>query len=341
MPIKVYKRGKTYHYRGTVDGIRLRGSTGTSDKKTAHRLAQEAERKIWRRHLDGAGADVTMALAFMIYRKAGKCDRFLILLEDYWKDTSVRDVTKGKIRALASKLYPNAKGATLNRQVIVPMQAVINHAAELDLCDSIKVKRFTKDTKTKVPATLEWITAFCVQAVADDLPHLAALALFMFGTGARRGEACAIRWADVDLTKKLATVNQTKIKDIRKPHLPNMVVAALANIPSNRNPDELVFSYASGESVGKVWTNVAKRAGIAPLTPHCCRHGFATTMLHKGFDPKTVAVRGGWKDAGTVLKHYAHAIEDITVTDALFDTNLTQDTHVNNLTNSNIKEISK
>ncbi|MBL8582637.1 MAG: tyrosine-type recombinase/integrase, partial [Rhizobiaceae bacterium] len=60
------------------------------------------------------------------------------------------------------------------------------------------------------------------------------------------------------------------------------------------------------------------------LTPHCCRHGFATTMLQKGFDVKTVAERGGWKDATTVLRTYAHAIKDMTVTNVLFDTPVTQ-----------------
>jgi hypothetical protein len=47
-------------------------------------------------------------------------------------------------------------------------------------------------------------------------------------------------------------------------------------------------------------------------------------MLRAGIDVKTVADRGGWKDAGTVLKYYAHALEDQTITDKLFDTNLTQ-----------------
>ncbi|MBC7137239.1 MAG: hypothetical protein H5U17_00605 [Defluviimonas sp.] len=43
-------------------------------------------------------------------------------------------------------------------------------------------------------------------------------------------------------------------------------------------------------------------------------------MLRAGFDVKTVAARGGWKDAAIVLKTYAHAIEDRTVTDAVFST---------------------
>jgi hypothetical protein len=47
---------------------------------------------------------------------------------------------------------------------------------------------------------------------------------------------------------------------------------------------------------------------------------------------------GGWKDVATVMKYYAHAVNDPTVTDALFDTNLTQGATNPPVTNSNYKE---
>ncbi|MGR3342967.1 MAG: tyrosine-type recombinase/integrase, partial [Paracoccaceae bacterium] len=73
--------------------------------------------------------------------------------------------------------------------------------------------------------------------------------------------------------------------------------------------------------------------GLKPLTPHCCRHGFATTMLHARNDVKPGAQMGGWTDVATVVKHYAHAMADTTVTDVIFDTNLTQDNDCETLTN--------
>lgn len=333
MPLEIYKRGAIWHYRGTVAGRRLRGTTGATEKAIAERIAAEKEAAGWRRHLDGPGAYVTFAQAAIAYRDAGKSVRFLEPIEDHWRDTVIRDVTTGAIRQSAIKLYPNVSGATRNRQVIVPTQAVINHAAELEWCSPIKVRRFPISTKTKTPVTTEWVGAFAKQANKDDLRHLAGLCLFMFGTGARRGEACALLWSDVDLFAKTASIRQTKIDDTRIAHLPPPVAIALANIPSNHHPDDPVFGYANGESVGQVWRNVAVRAGISPLSPHSCRHGFATTMLQAGIDPKTVAVRGGWKDVATVMKHYAHAMADPTVTDVLFGTNLTQDTNDKSLTN--------
>lgn len=324
MPLTLFRRGDVWHYRGTVAKRRLRGSTGTSDRKIAERIKAEAEALEWRRHLDGPEAELTFAQATSAYIEAGKPQRFILAILDYWKDTKVSNINTGAVHRAARVLYPTALAATRNRQVIVPVQAIINFCAENEWCSPVRFRRFKTTTpRTKVPATAQWVRNFDRQARLDALPHLGALCLFMFATGARRGEACALTWGMVQLEARTATIRQTKIDHVRSAHLPGDVVMALANIPSNRNPEELVFGYATGESVGKVWTNVAARAGIAPLTPHCCRHGFATTMLQRGFDAKTVAVRGGWADAATVLKHYAHALDDPTVTDALFDTKST------------------
>ena len=320
MAFKVSKRGETYHYSGTVAGRRLRRTTGTADKGTAERIAAEAEAREWRRHLDGPEAQVTFAQASIAYRQAEKATRFLDRIEDYWKDTLIGDITEGAIKQSAFKLYPDAKAATRNRQVIVPTQAIINHAASMGWCGPIRVKRFKITTRIMEPATQEWVKAFAAHAS----PHLGALCLFMFGTGARIGEAVALTWGQVNLSERAVVLNQSKVGRERKSHLQAPVLAALANIPGNRNPDDPVFQYGKAENVKQVWDNVIVRAGIKRLTPHSCRHGFATTMLRAGYDVKTVATLGGWKDAATVLKYYAHARDDMTVTDVLFDANLSQ-----------------
>ncbi len=334
MPLKIHKRGEIWQYSGTVAGRRLRGTTGTSDKARAQRIAAEVEAREWNRHLDGPG-DVTMAQASIAYRQAEKTTRFLTKIEDHWRDTPLRKITAGAIQQSAMQLYPNVSAATRNRQVIVPTQAIINHAAALGWCAPIKVARFAIEAKKREAADLPWVTAFAAQAVKDGLPHLAALCLFMFGTGARIGEAVRMTWREVDLTERTATLYGRKPRPwTRTAHIAAPVLATMANIPSNRNPDDQVFGYLDAQNVKQTWENVIRRAGIKRMTPHCCRHGFATTMLRAGYDVKTVAEMGGWKDAGIVLKHYAHAIKDRTITDAIFDTYLAQATKYNRATNS-------
>lgn len=321
MPLTLHRRGKNWHYRGTVAGRRLRGSTGTADRSIAERIKAEVEAKAWDRRFDGPGAGLTMAQVFTAYLDSDKPERFLLRLADYWKDTLVENVRPETVRQAAKKIYPGAAEPTWNRQVIKPTQAAINYAAELGWCQRISVRRYTENPELKTPATLEWVLAFSDQAAKDDLQHLGALCLFMFGTAARVGEACRLQWRDVDLDNATAKIHLFKPTPwSRTAHLQPALVEALEGLPSNRSPDERVFKYTGRGSVRGPWNNVAKRAEIERLTPHCCRHGFATSMLRKGYDVKTVAVRGGWKDATTVLRTYAHAIEDQTVTDVLFDT---------------------
>lgn len=324
MSFKLYRRGDKWHMSGTIAGRRIRRATGATGKAEAQSVAARIWKDEWDRHQLGVEAVLTMAEAMMGYLDAGKSDRFLAPIAAHWKDTRVKSITGEAIRQSAKKLYPAASAATWNRQVIIPTQAVINFAAKMGWCGMIKVERFRADPKRKTPVSLEWVKAFAAQAMRDGLPHLAAMCLFMFGTGARRGEAASLSWADVDLSKRLAKVRQTKTQHTRDAHLSPDVIAALANIPSNRNPGDLVFGYSGPESVNKVWTNVAKRAGIELLSPHCCRHGFATAMLRAGFDPVTIAKRGGWKDPAIVVRTYGHALEDTTVTDVLFDTKSAQ-----------------
>lgn len=326
MPIKVYKRGKVWHYRGTVAGRLLRGTTRAQSKEIAERVASNKERKQWQGHLDGPSATLTFAQAAMLYRSAGKSDRFLRAVEDYWKDTPVREITAGAIRTSAIDLYPKAGPATRNRQAIVPAQAVINHAAEHELCQHIRVKRFPVVKKAKTPATWEWVEAFMRAATK---PNLAALACFMFLTGARISQALKIKWTDVDFQSGEVLIRATnKGDDDRLAHMPPELIAALANIAGERRGQ--VFEFKSRGNCKTQWAGAIKRAGIKKLSYHACRHGFATGLLNKGVSPVTVAKRGGWKSPQHVFESYGHDIADRDVTDLLTGEKSTQQKKVAN-----------
>jgi len=313
MPLKIYKRGAIWHYRGTVAGRLLRGSTRTTRKEIALRIAAEHEARHWKGHLDGPASVLTFAQAAMLYRAAGKQDRFLRPIEDHWKDTPVKAITSGAIRQSAIALYPTAGPATRNRQVIVPTQAIINHAASHDLCPHIRVQRFPVARKVKAPATWEWVQSFMAHATK---PNLAALACFMFLTGARISQALAVTWADVDFKSRKVRIRSTaKGDDDRLAHMPPELIAALANIGEERKG--LVFAFKSRGNCKTQWAGAIRRADIEPLSYHRCRHGFATGLLDKGVSPITVAKRGGWKDARHVFETYGHDIAADDVTDVL------------------------
>jgi integrase len=317
MSLTVKKRGQTYHYSGTVAGRRLRGTTGTTDKARAERIAAEKESDEWKRHLDGPEAVLTFAKASILYRAAGGESRFLSRIEDYWKDTLIKDIKPGMIRQMAIDLYPNCSGGTRNRQAIVPAQAIINHCHELEMCPPIRVKRFKFEKKIKKPVMLAWLDTFCAHT---DRPEIGPLAIFMFATGCRISEAMRLQWKDIDFQNRCILVRKTKNKKERLPHMPQRLLVALANLPRDRPP----FS-AAQTTLRDAWDRAIEAAaraagedGFERLTFHSCRHGFATTLLRDGIDPKTAAGLGGWESIQLFMDTYAHAIQDATLTDRLF-----------------------
>jgi len=322
MPLKIYRRkgSLVYHYRGTLAGDRLRGTTGSSDKETATRIASEVENAFWKRRLDGPQEVLTFPKAAALYIAAGKEQRFIAPILKYWKDAKIKDMTPGAIRQSAIEIYPKAGNATRNRQVIVPTQAIINHAAEAELCPAIKVKRFKFDTKIKKPVTLEWIKAFRAHA---DRADVGVLALFMFATGARISEALGVQWEDIDIKGRKVLIRQSKLGNERIAHLPRDLMVALANLPrQHKGRDIKPFNFAGHSAALKAWERAVEAAGIEPLTFHSCRHGFATGCLRKGIDPVTTAKLGGWKSPAHVFQTYGHAQDDVSLTDRLFDTEI-------------------
>jgi len=118
------------------------------------------------------------------------------------------------------------------------------------------MRRFSEGGRKRQQAgTKEWLGAFQKQCRKQKLPHLAAIARFIFETGARVGQACALTWDEVDLSGGKVTLRTRKTG----PNGPEMrerlawltarIVAELANMP-DQHP-RLVFKYASRSTVDK------------------------------------------------------------------------------------------
>jgi hypothetical protein len=108
--------------------------------------------------------------------------------------------------------------------------------------------------------------------------------------------------------------------------MPQRLLVALANLPRDAKP----FGCWSESSLRRFWDEdielTAKTiGGFRRLTFHSCRHGFATTTLRTmKLDPKTAAWLGGWDDITLFMRTYAHAIQDATLTEDIFDAESTQ-----------------
>lgn len=320
--LTLYKRGKIWWLDGSVDGQRIRESTGTSNRKDAEELAAKRERELHVEKVYGTEAILTFGAATGYYLDAGKSDRYIAPIFARWERKLVREIKPGNVVDLARKLYPNAGPATRNRQVITPVQAIINHSAKRGLCSPVRFERLKVPAKPRRVASELWLSKFMEHAN----PRMGALALFMTMTGARISEAVALDWAEVDLAACTAVLLKTKNGDTRTATLPSPLVQVLSELPGKKEKGK-VFGYKSRQSIQTAWATAEKRAQIEHIPPHDAgRRLFATLMIRSGVDAVTVAKAGGWKSQRLVVEVYAQPDDPKRAVEKAFGTFKTQTT---------------
>ncbi len=145
---------------------------------------------------------------------------------------------------------------------------------------------------------------------ADNLYLLVVLAL---STGARHGELINLRWRDVDLTRKVIVLHDTKNKERRvlplahhaleliKAHHEERDVATDLLFPAPRKPNE---PWASRSA----WQAAVTKAGLEDFRFHDLRHSAASYLAMNGASLAEIAEVLGHKTLAMV-KRYAHLSE--------------------------------
>lgn len=342
MALEIYKRGRYWWLRGRIKTAsgeeRVHESTGETDEETADRIRVKREKDAQDALLLGPKATYTFTRAVDDYLDAGKSDQYLLKLLDHFSDTRIRDITGTDVRLAAKKLYPDAAYTTWNRQVVTPMRAVLNHAADAGKCDPIKIKGFSKrDRDSRLPATppkravdRSYVDAFRQHS---DNSRLSTMMLLMFQTGARISDAVRLEWRDVDLKDRVATFRDMKNGEDGEGDLTVELVYELQQLLADARTDALadgrhveeiegdrVFGYQHRWSVYKPIKRICKEAGIPYLGTHQPgRHSFATEMLVKNrVDVATTAKKGRWKSKKILVEHYAHGDDGREVIDKVF-----------------------
>lgn len=156
---------------------------------------------------------------------------------------------------------------------------------------------------------------------------------FLLYTGMRRNEALAIRWDDIDFSKKQITVNKQllwqtaappEITDTTKSKSGNRIVPLLKPLEEllKKQPkkSEYVFSY-NGKIMTKsgykyLWDKVKRDCGDDSITAHQFRHAYITMLWASGIDVKTAQKLAGHSKVEIMLDIYTHLNNQATETAA-------------------------
>jgi integrase/recombinase XerD len=137
----------------------------------------------------------------------------------------------------------------------------------------------------------------------------------LYGTGLRREELCRLKVSDVDSQRKVIHVRQGKGHKDRDVTLSPRLLEVLRAYWKWRRPKIYLFpSYQrkrseqaiSARTVYYAVREAARRAGIKKkVSPHLLRHSWATHLLERGTDLKTIQVLLGHFDleATTIYLH--------------------------------------
>jgi integrase len=309
MPLKLFPprppKNASWTIRGTHFGVSVNRSSGARQKSLAEKVRKKLERDIESGALTGKTA-TGFAAAAAAYMKAGGDNRFLRPLILHFTETPLDQIDQVAIDNAAAEIYPDASGATRNRQVYTPIVAVLNRAG---------IERRIKRPKGwKSPKSVSWLEpaqAFAVLGAADAIDAEFGLFLrLLLYTGMRLGEAISIKLAQVDLEGAKIYLPKTKNDDARRVHLTPELVVALANHPRGLERDgkeRLIRFHISGH-LRDMLKDAMKAAGVSfPRRQsgfHLFRHTWATWMRrYGGLDTSGLLETGAWRDRSSAARY--------------------------------------
>ncbi|MFF9853837.1 tyrosine-type recombinase/integrase [Streptomyces litmocidini] len=186
------------------------------------------------------------------------------------------------------------------------------------------------------PWSLDETLDFLAAARKDPLYAAFVLAIAM---GLRRGELVGLRWADIDLDKRVLYVRQQtqrrrgvlydddpKGRRRRAVPLPAMCIAPLrwhrmrqndqrAKAGEEWKGSDYVFTTRTGSpveprNVYRSFTRVAASAGLRVIRLHDARHGCATLLTAAGVAPRVVMEILGHSQISITMDVYTHVVQD-------------------------------
>ncbi len=330
MPLKLVppRAGKSPNWtiRGSYLGQRVDQTSGTHRRPVALEQLKKIQRKIeageYRREAFSDPVEKTFAMSALTYLETGGDATYIPALVKYFGHLPLVEIGQDAIDEAATALKPHTTGATRNRHIYTPARAVLASAG-ID----IKLRR-PKDSKGRVIRdALKPDDAFAIIAAAETFDQeYADLLKFLLYTGVRIGEALALRWDDVRLDERRATVRLTKNGDPRELTLRDDVCEALRAAKLRAN-QERVFRFHQGGwlklqllrcklmACGLPMIDRPKKGQkqrvpahrLSWVNHHTFRHTFATWMRrYGGLDQIGLMATGNWRDPRSAAR-YAHA----------------------------------
>jgi integrase len=302
-----YRIRGTVHIPGTTGSITIDEATGTANRRDADKIlavrqAEILDSLLYPGRVTQSFTDA--AVAYVEAKKLSGSQRDVIIgvekrdgtitpcLVSDFGDRAVNTIDQAAMqRVIDTRYVLTRRGkpyspATIIREVIQPLTAVLNYSHAQKWCDAPNFERPKVRYRSARHASYEEAN----RLLNVSAPHFRPIILFCALTGTRESEALDLEWDDVNLTARWVVVHDTKRNgESRGIPLHPQLVEVLSTLPHRTGH---VFLTNRGEPYAKpkrgggrlktAWAGSRRRAGSAPMRVHDWRHTFNTWLMLAG-----------------------------------------------------------
>ena len=150
---------------------------------------------------------------------------------------------------------------------------------------------------------------------ASENPMLYPLVVLAVSTGARRGELLGLHWRDIDWSRGVAVLHETKNRERRAVPVRGHALELLRDMAKVRRMDtDFIFAHAKHTKAlfpQRTWKTALSEAKLDDFTFHDLRHVAATELAREGASLSELAAVLGHKTLAMV-RRYQHLTEEHT-----------------------------
>jgi len=302
----LYKRGQVWYIDFRYKGKRYQRSLKTKNKQAARLILADFEIKIAKGRMGILEAEPLeleeLAEKYLAYCRANRYARHTIstyksrarAILAFFANSQISQITPERIEQFKAQRTTQITAVGVNSELNL-LRAMIRKAIQWDYLKEnpfATVKPLRTDKKQIRFLSREEIVRLKDAAENyTEYPPIKAMVLVMLYTGLRIGEVRALTWNDIDLANGLLYV-QPKDEHSVKSRKPRTVpishpelLDALKALPRGDSP--YLFSLRRAQCFTH-FKRVARRAGLAWVTPHTLRHTFASYLAMQGASMRSI-----------------------------------------------------
>ena len=253
-------------------------------------------------------------------------------------DMKLPEITSAQISALLLDMQARGRANATAVKVYTILKSLFKMAYLSDMIDRNPMDKVERPKPKKDEIKPQTAQAYTAQEIRDILASLEGESLkwrafihLLIDTGARRGEALAVQWDDVDFQENTILIRRnlcyTPDKGIyldtpkngrcRMVDVGEDTLQLLKQIREQQGASgKYIFTQDNSlepmhpTSPTHYFRQFAKRNGIKDFHPHKLRHTFASVAITAGADVVSVSEALGHSDTAVTLRMYTHANDE-------------------------------